>query len=270
MISSIEFLSGFPVGLPAIQKNRFDFTDGLNVLWGPNACGKSTVLRTLAAYSFIKVGGWSSLVQRRDLGVDSKGELQFPEALRKLAPGKETEAMVAWDRAPVFFANGDDQAEKTFFHSSAADSPDGLTDFAGQVGMLTGKHSRGEMRAIKLKFAFDALRESAPRFAKMKATANSEVERACQEAQLAYLSAAPAKSRMTAMFDEPDHGSDVHIQLALWTHWFPVMAKQRQVIVATHSPFALFVPGVKIHWMDVKHSMIETMAKIAQFVGAGQ
>jgi hypothetical protein len=59
MISSLAFTSGYPTRLKGIGRKRLTFNDRINVLFGPNGSGKTTILKTLAVVSGCGRGGWS-------------------------------------------------------------------------------------------------------------------------------------------------------------------------------------------------------------------
>jgi len=48
MINSVVFTGGYPQKLPGIRKKPIQFSPRLNVLYGPNGNGKTTIIRTLA------------------------------------------------------------------------------------------------------------------------------------------------------------------------------------------------------------------------------
>jgi len=59
MISSIIFHSGYPTRLSGIGRKKITFNGRINVLFGPNGSGKTTILKALAAASGCADGGWS-------------------------------------------------------------------------------------------------------------------------------------------------------------------------------------------------------------------
>lgn len=94
MISELQFQSGYPTQLPEIGKKRIRFNDRVNILFGPNGSGKTTILRTLAAASGCGTGGWSN--GSKD---DALQELPYTASIKK-------------DDRPVFYQdcyhNGED------------------------------------------------------------------------------------------------------------------------------------------------------------------
>lgn len=242
MISSLKFKSGFPLKLLGVGKKTFSFKAGLNVLWGPNGCGKTTMLRTLAAYGFIKTGGWSALqepLSLRCLAIHGDGKFTLPGALSNLAPGK-VEAAMKWDRVPIFFANGmDDVRGAGYLFDDATDSPDGMTDMMAQISQLTGHASSGQARMGKLNQMLGLL-DATPDFKKIKFQANlNSTWRECFEMQAAFLSKRPDNGRVTVLLDEPERGLQLSYQLGFWRNFIGTLATRCQVVVATHSPFAL-------------------------------
>ncbi|TVQ96026.1 MAG: ATP-binding cassette domain-containing protein [Spirochaetaceae bacterium] len=93
MISWLQFQSGYPTGLWAIGRKRITFGDRVNVLFGPNGSGKTTIIKTLATITGCGEGGWS------DGG--APGELPFKAAWQ-------------WDGRPVFYQDCYTHSEQSF------------------------------------------------------------------------------------------------------------------------------------------------------------
>lgn len=93
MIESVIFHSGYPTKLKGIGRKPIAFNDRVNVLFGPNGSGKTTILRTLAAASGCSDGGWSD-------GREPQG-LSY-------------EATVERDNQPVFYQDCYRDSEQSF------------------------------------------------------------------------------------------------------------------------------------------------------------
>ena len=74
MIGSITFRSGYPTRLRGIGTRRIEFNPRLNILYGPNGSGKTTILRALATATGCARGGWptdTALVSYEESFLDS-------------------------------------------------------------------------------------------------------------------------------------------------------------------------------------------------------
>jgi predicted AAA+ superfamily ATPase len=96
MITKAEVLSGFAAKLPAFGKS-YEFGPGLNVLFGPNGCGKTTMVGILGAYSGTQAG-WSRFL---DPPFGEAKDTRFPKRFKQISPGK-CEANVHWDGTANF------------------------------------------------------------------------------------------------------------------------------------------------------------------------
>lgn len=93
MIRSVSFQTGYPTRLKGIGRRRITFNDRINVLYGPNGSGKTTILKTLAAASGCMDGGWS----------DGRSPQELPY-----------EAAVDRDEQPVFYQDCYRNSEDSF------------------------------------------------------------------------------------------------------------------------------------------------------------
>ena len=93
MISSLRFLSGYPIKLTGIKKKLFTFNGRLNLIIGPNGSGKSTLLTALAGKTGCGSGGWN-------------------DGNKPAASGKDVE--IEWDGQPVFYQDCYRNSEDSF------------------------------------------------------------------------------------------------------------------------------------------------------------
>src|SRR4051812_30455560 len=99
MFTKCQVKSGYAQALPDVGDKAFEFKPGLNILFGPNGCGKSSLLNILGAYSGINydTGGWTSYQEPIRLS-PRIGDYSYslPDYYHLLSPGK-CKADVIWD-----------------------------------------------------------------------------------------------------------------------------------------------------------------------------
>lgn len=238
VIKNVTIQSGYALKLSGIKENpKFTFTDGVNVLFGPNGCGKSTVINILAAYSSVPVGmgargGWSKYLEPT---IDQKP--RFPNAYISQSPGK-CKAKIEWNGLPTFLHSASlSDAPIQFF----GEDGDGIMTDVDQIQTIFSKPSQGQSRIVKLLKLKDTLKNP-PNLRTMPATdhMNSTWQKMFS-AQHAYLKTLSGEGRMTILFDEPDRSLAIPLQIQFWTHYLPNLAKEFQIIIATHSFVPIFV-----------------------------
>jgi predicted ATPase len=71
MINRVKVLKGFASELVCLQGRVFQFSDGFNVLFGSNGCGKSSLMKCIKAYCAVEHAGWSKISNHMSLGASS-------------------------------------------------------------------------------------------------------------------------------------------------------------------------------------------------------
>jgi predicted ATPase len=184
MIDHLRFKSGYPVKLRTIGKRQFNFTKGLNIIFGQNGVGKSTLLRALAEAAGCAGGGWSG-------GRSEKAERSFDIDYK-------------WDGKPVFYQDCYRNSEKSFIDDEYFEKhPVLMSTGEKRIGLINELINYVEDRFLTYKLRIE--------------------------------------DRPTLLLDEVDNHIGFGGQAILWNYIFRFLAKKYQVIVSTHSIFALLL-----------------------------
>ena len=255
MLYSLKVTGGFASKLPAFAKGMtFEFSPGLNILFGPNGCGKTTALKILAAYSGIEGrGGWSKYA-RPSIKMDKD---DYTKVCAKCAPGDCT-AEVDWDGYASFLNMAEVSDSVPQF---LGENADGISDASEEIMSIMSRPSGGQLRVHKLGMVCKAT-QNPPDLLKLPNEHKSynDIWKKMMEGFVAFVQACrdrhkDAKGRITILWDEPDRSLSIPTQALLWGFTksnvgLPIVAQRCQVIVATHSPFALFVNDCFVHGME--------------------
>jgi len=285
VFKSFRATSGFAAELPCLKDRTFEFSpDKINVLFGQNGCGKTTILKMLGAYTGLdhsqrraSGGGWSEPPRI----VSFNDALAFPKAFEELTPGKAT-AEVDWDGVPAFYnsATLGDDLNMAFIIGDKADSPDGMMDGMEQLGLIMGHHSEGELRSLKFAKVFDMLRPEAKEPLPKPFVKPSERARDLEKSYASYVRALRGKKRKcqhTVLWDEPDRSLSIDLQIRVWMSLLPHLRTDKlQVIVATHSAIIPLLPQTEFfskvfNFIDVqKDYIMESRSKLLSLMTLGE
>lgn len=234
MIHGIKLFNGYITELPGFGVNKiFTFSDKLNVLFGTNGCGKSSILKVIKAYCGIplEMGGWTRVNHPLSLGATAVNH--FPWVYKEFSPG-HCEAAVLWDGTPTFFNEGDVKIDKwAWFTHKDISSQDGMSSDKDHMDNLAENPSSGEYRMKKLNKLFNLLKNP-PNILEYPPQSNSQ-----QIAEVNYFRTLPRNGKLTLILDEPERALSIPKQIELFK-LLEEMAEHYQIIIATHSPFVLF------------------------------
>lgn len=240
MITGLQFKTGFPLQLPNIQNRIFEFTDGLNVLFAKNGEGKSVCLNTIKGYCGIpgNTGGWTRINEPNKLGASTVNH--FPYVYRAFTPNR-CDAWVGWDGTPTFFNDGDIKVDSTFFFDKERQSADGITSEAEQFDALAQKPSSGQYRIQRINKVMQVI-QTPPDLSVIPSYISDKAGAALE---LSYFQSLPKDGKPTLLFDEPERALALPKQKELF-ELLSDLSKVYQIIIATHSPFVLFIKGANI------------------------
>jgi predicted ATPase len=215
----------------------FEFKPGLNVLWGRNGSGKTSLTKVLARLFHCEQSNHPIVTQESltDLvggsfvdTIDLKAGLKIThdgQGVRHFDPGHAVGLMGGgaafdWDFGMEGIAN-------TMFKGSAGQT----TMF--RFDRLVNEIVAGEVPEVEWKFSRENLRGSWADRAKLATF---------------FLKGNAEKGPPTILLDEPERSYDLNAQVGVW-RFLRAHADQIQFIVASHSLFALKIPDA--HYIEL-------------------
>jgi predicted ATPase len=235
---------GYAHALPFFQgRSTLAFQPGLNVLVGPNGSGKSTVLHLLADTLCARQGGVSTITEE---AVHDTVELTHAHLDRGTAD--KIGVRVTHDGQPVVFCDPRQTVglmrggfDDDFFRQGLAES--------------LARDSHGEAAARRADAVMGLLMGHRPFPTAIDRRLKASQVNDLWGQALAHLDARLAGTlplgQPTLLLDEPEANFGLGWQVRLWALLAPPKVTAKfQVIVASHSPFALGIPGA--HYVEVE------------------
>lgn len=226
MIEKIEFDNiaqsqayGYAEKLDFFKNNQsIEFKPGLNIIFAPNGTGKSTILEILAKFTASEQGGVSTITSTWMQDMFRYGESTMKGI------------KVFHDGQPTLYNNP--RKAVGLFGGMAAFDDDFLTQGLMETQL---KESTGYTTITRLQKVLGVLagKEEMPQ------NFDKKVHK-IDEKYNQFLGATIEKGQQTMILDEPESGLAIHVQ----SNIFRMLQKQAkenkiQIIIATHSPFAL-------------------------------
>lgn len=248
MITSLDLrnvaqshLFGYAAELPFFKdREMLTFEPGLTVLFGPNGCGKSTVLNMLALTMAAKQGGYSAVTEDHVRStVDMLGALPNPRTGVRRDMRDKLGLAVAHDGQPVLYADPRQGVGLLAGTFDADFFEHGLAEVMGARGRSHGQLVMGRTSALLSVLSGQA--EAPSEIAHLvKAEHVNGIWQSALKVVHARLQPTVPKGPLTVILDEPESNFSLLWQQKLWgLLGRPEVAENFQVIVASHSPFCL-------------------------------
>ncbi len=226
-------------------RRKLDFKPGLNVMFAPNGSGKSTVLSMLGDSMCALQGGTSAVTETAvHEGIDMLGSLRNPRTGEKKSMRDKFGLHVEHDGQPVLY--GDPRKSVGLMGGAFDDDffEQGITNV-----LAGGRASSGQNALRKMAPLLAVLKGDAPFPTAIRRTMRPEHVNELWQQALALLDKrfepSIEQGQPTLLLDEPESGFSLVWQSRLWRALTaPSVAERFQVIVASHSPFALGHAGV--------------------------
>lgn len=238
---------------------KFEFaSDKINLIFGPNASGKTTIIKGIASHAFCE-DGFSKFVEVFDLTRDIRfsKDANFDDyhrgLLNHIVSMSGTSSEMDWDGSPIYYHNFENRKSYGYFGELQGSILSGAADELMYI-MDKGKMSGGQ----NMFFQFSKLaalmsknvtyEELLAPYKKKYFTdrlSDTDCWKMAYIVQEVYFKSFPLsfdrKGQNTYLFDEIDKSMDILNIYELYTDILPKLLKKygKQIIIISHSPVVL-------------------------------
>lgn len=215
-----------------IVEKTFEFSeDRVNIIFGPNKSGKTTLLRAIAGYCGCEDGF------TKPIKYISDSEKDPVEAIKKRNRELSRNTVILdWDGAPVYYENFRDTLAHRFY-GSIGDLEGSLFSGVEEIGFIMNRSrlSEGQLSLLYLN-------KMAEKFVKERPTYEEILKRADKKVLEYYTSLPGAKEGTpTILLDEGERSFDIQTQ---WSYIYGILPGlvqkfKVQIIAISHNPFVL-------------------------------
>ena len=239
--------------VPTLKEPKaFTFTPGLNILWGRNGSGKSTLLKLM-----------SMLLQCDQGGVPLVSETSISELCERMAfGGKLTKAQLLKSVKLVHDGQGvrlfDPSKVRGLIPGGAAFDDD---FFGAGVNNMMFKGSAGQTTMFRFAEVLEQCRYGVPAPEVNTKVRRQYINSTWQEwydIAMEFLKGTAKKGPATILLDEPERSFDLPLQAQCW-RFIRAAARSHQIIVASHSVFALNIPEAS--YVEMEAGYLEASKK---------
>lgn len=265
MIKSVKFLSGYPVEIRGqegenhepgdwlLKDRTFKFTPGINVLFGPNMTGKSTILKTIAIHGLTR-SAWSNL---DFMGYEVGKTFETRNMKGYFDKQLKFDAKVSID-GPVYWMNDENVMKSHDGKGSGLGYGHGMFDFTcatvlemdsyrqstGEAAMWRQYNTLSNIYEGKWAFSVDKFMEV---YERRKRSGLKYVNTMLRYAKRTVLKG----GKPTILMDEPERHLCYENAEGLFSGFLPQLAAcGYQIIIASHYMMLPFMKDYNIIWID--------------------
>lgn len=235
---------------------KFSFSpDRVNLIFGPNASGKSTLLKAMAGHAFC-TDGWSGFVEpmQLDASLGRVGHDEYAAGLRRrITRMAGTSSEIEWDGSPIYWHNFENHKS----HGCIGDLQGSILRSTGEemfyiVGSRTasgGQKMFWQMEKLagfmKENVTYDDImepwRQSYGRLADRPDDCWGMALKVQEEYYKSFPKSFEKSGTNTYLLDEADKGMDILNTFAFYKEVLPGLADSygKQIIAVSHSPVVL-------------------------------
>lgn len=212
----------------SVNPRKFEFTDGLNIIIGPNACGKTTLIDCIAKRMSIDKEFYQQDLNPFSFTREDK-DIDYSEVLSNLyLKGGYTVPTEIEFSNPLCYRLNSSTFDMNRMLDNVMYGDGSLNKFESFGHLLAAKldnasHSHGEQTNLRFQRILNEL------------DINWTPDERFENNFRVWFENNKSSEKPTLLLDEIDDGLDLPTQLFIWNTFIPILLKTFQVIIISHS-----------------------------------